>query len=154
MTFPCFADDYQGLSAAVLAATLGAVPDTGIPMNEHRILVLGSGPHRVCIAEMLAFAIAFESRGMASEARQNIYLADDDGIVTLDSPHADSEEDEMREVLLYSKDMPHLTDINMVRSSCICRLSCQAQSCYVHWNAWRNRVYVHRVSMAVILPIC
>jgi malic enzyme len=108
MVFPCFADDYQGLSAAVLAATLGAVPDTGIA------LVLGSGPHRVCIAEMISSAIALETRGMASEARQNIYLADDDGVVTPNSPHADSEEDEMREVLLYSKDMPHLTDINVV----------------------------------------
>jgi malic enzyme len=114
MVFPCFADDYQGLSAAVLAATLGAVPDTGIALKDHRILVLGSGPHRVCIAEMISSAIALETRGMASEARQNIYLADDDGVVTPNSPHADSEEDEMREVLLYSKDMPHLTDINVV----------------------------------------
>lgn len=114
MKFPCFADDYQGLAASVLAATLGAIPDTGTSLKDHRILVLGSGPHRVCIAEMIASAISFESRGMASEARQNIYLFDSDGLVTTDSPHADREDEEMRETLLYSKDLPNSKDINEV----------------------------------------
>ena len=114
MKFPCFADDYQGLAASVLAATLGAIPDTRLSLKDHRIVVMGSGPHRVCIAEMLASAISFESRGMASEARQNIFLFDSDGLVTSDSPHAEREDEEMREVLLYSKDMTNSKDINEV----------------------------------------
>lgn len=116
MKFPCFADDYQGLAASVLAATLGAIPDTRLRLKDHRILVLGSGAHRVCIAEMLASAISFESRGMASEARQNIFLFDGDGLVTTDSPHVEREDEEMREVLLYSKDMANSNDINEVSS--------------------------------------
>jgi malic enzyme len=127
MKFPCFADDYQGLSAAVLAATLGAIPETGISLKDHRIVLLGSGPHRVCIAEMIASAIAFESRGMASEARQNIFLFDNDGLVTTESPHAERDDEEMREILLYSKDMPNSKDINEVHTlpldSCLCHVS-------------------------------
>lgn len=114
MKFACFADDYQGLAASVLAAALGAVPDTGIHLRNHRILVLGTGPHRVCIAEMIASAISQESRGMASEARQNIFLFDNDGLVTTDSPHAEREDEEMREILLYAKEIPNSRDIDEV----------------------------------------
>lgn len=114
MRFPCFADDYQGLAAATLAAALGAVPDTGIDLQDHRILILGNGPHRVAIAEMLVSAIASEAKVMGWQARQNIFLADDDGLVTATSPHDNREHEETREVLLYSKDLEDSADVEEV----------------------------------------
>lgn len=115
MRFPCFADDYQGLAAATLAAALGAVPHTGIDLQDHRILILGNGPHRVAIAEMLVSAIASEAKVMGWQARQNIYLADDDGLVTATSPHVNREHEETREVLLYSKDIEDADVVEEVR---------------------------------------
>lgn len=114
MRFPCFADDYQGLAAATLAAALGTVPDTGVDLKDHRILILGNGPHRVAIAEMLASAIASEGKIMGSQARQNIFLVDDDGLVTATSEHVNRELEETREVLLYSKDLDDSKDVEEV----------------------------------------
>ena len=115
MRFPCFADDYQGLAAATLAAALGAQAHTGIALKDHRVLVLGNGPHRVAIAEMLASAIASDAKILGSQARQNIFLADDDGLVTASSAHVDREHEETREVLLYAKDSPDSADVDEVR---------------------------------------
>lgn len=114
MRFPCFADDYQGLAATALAAALGAAPETGLDLKDHRILILGNGPHRVAIAEMLSSGIAAEAKIMASQARQNIFLVDDDGIVTSTSDHVNRELEETREVLLYSKDLEDSKDIEEV----------------------------------------
>jgi malate dehydrogenase (oxaloacetate-decarboxylating) len=118
MRFPCFADDYQGLAAAVLAATLGAIPDTGMALQDHRILIVGAGPHRVSIAEMICSAISSESKQLRAQARQNIYLSDEDGLVTCTSPHVEREYEETRETLLYAKDLPHTTDLEEVRACC------------------------------------
>lgn len=115
MRFPCFADDFQGLAAVTLAAALGAVPETGVDLKDHRILILGNGPHRVAIAEMLASAIGSEGKMMGSQARQNIFLADDDGLVTATSEHVNREHEETREVLLYSKDLSDSADVDEVR---------------------------------------
>ena len=117
MSVPCFNDGHEGFATAVLAATLGAVPDTGVPLHKHRVLITGCGVNRIPIAEMLATAAAQDSRRMVSEARQNIYLADHLGLVTATSEHSSEEDEAMREVLLYTKDEPDMLDLEQVCSS-------------------------------------
>lgn len=115
LRFPCYSDDYQGFAAAVLAATLGALPDTGRPLHEQRILILGSGPYRVSMAEMLTAAMAQSSRKMMAQARESVFLADPLGLVTTTSAHTQLDDDEMQETLLYAKDVPNIADMEAVR---------------------------------------
>lgn len=105
----------------MLAAVLGAIPETGTALQDHRILILGDGANRVSIAEMIAAAMAQDSRSLVTNARRNIFLADALGLVTATSRHAAEEHEEMREVLLYAKDMRDMRSLEEVR---LCSCSC------------------------------
>ena len=98
----------------MLAAVLGATPETGTKLQDHRILIVGDGANRVSIAEMLAATMAQEARCLVTTARERIFLADSQGLVTHTSTHSDAEDDEMREVLLYSKDMQTVPNLEQV----------------------------------------
>lgn len=116
--FPCFADDYEGLATAVLAGVLGALPETGIALSEHRVLILGNGPNRASIAEMLSHAIAQDSKQLLQQARDHIFLADSDGLVTTTSAHIDKyghdDDNGLHEAMLYAKDMPDEQDLTKI----------------------------------------
>jgi malic enzyme len=162
LRFPCFSDDFQGFACSVLAAALGALPETRSALSEHRILILGDGPNRVSIAEMFAAAMAQDSKKMVKDARQSIFLADHLGLVTSTSEHPKEEHDEMREVLLYSKDIPSMKELETVRSSvhglCLCPQPCATglpegcswPPCSTVWLApWLNQRVVHACRLLI-----
>jgi malate dehydrogenase (oxaloacetate-decarboxylating) len=52
-----FNDDIQGTAAVMVGALLAAVSATGIPLEEHKIVMFGSGSAGIGIVEMLAAAM-------------------------------------------------------------------------------------------------
>ncbi len=48
-----FNDDIQGTAAVALAAVLAAVEQSGVPLDEHRVLVYGAGTAGIGVADLL-----------------------------------------------------------------------------------------------------
>jgi hypothetical protein len=160
---PCFSDDYEGFATAVLAATLGAVPETGRPLQDQRVLIVGDSVNRIPIAELLATAAAHNARSMISIARQNIYLADDLGLVTATSEHFGMDGEVMREVLLYAKDAPDMKDLEQVcKSSFSCHaytlrregLSHLSDSCIASTTFAEKRLFVLHICLCMNRAAC
>ena len=80
-----FNDDMQGTGAVNLAAVLAAVPATGMPLREHRVVVFGSGTAGVGVADQLHRALVLEGLSGA-EAASRFWCLDRQGLLTDDMP--------------------------------------------------------------------
>lgn len=78
-----FNDDMQGTGAIALAAFYAAVPLSGIPIKNHRIMILGSGTAGVGIADQLRDAMMREGL-TKEEAIGQIWCVDKQGLLTSD----------------------------------------------------------------------
>lgn len=76
-----FNDDVQGTGAVNLAAVMAAVRATGVPLREHRVVVLGSGTAGMGVADQLHEAMVLEGRSGA-EAASRIWCLDRHGLLT------------------------------------------------------------------------
>ncbi|GGX67133.1 NAD-dependent malic enzyme [Streptomyces minutiscleroticus] len=74
-------DDIQGTGAVNLAAVLGGVGATGVPLTEHRIVVFGAGTAGIGVADQLRDALVAE--GLTPEqATARIWAVDRHGLLT------------------------------------------------------------------------
>jgi malate dehydrogenase (oxaloacetate-decarboxylating) len=79
-----FNDDIQGTAAIAAATVLSAINVTGVPIEQQRIAVLGSGSAGLGIMGLLAQFI--QDKGLtAEEARKRFYAIDRDGLITENS---------------------------------------------------------------------
>ncbi|MDI5969037.1 NAD-dependent malic enzyme [Streptomyces sp. SL13] len=80
-----FNDDIQGTGAVNLAAVLAGARATGIPLREHRVVVLGAGSAGVGIADQLRDAMIADGLA-AGEATRRFWCVDRHGLLTDDQP--------------------------------------------------------------------
>ncbi|MDJ0840918.1 MAG: NAD-dependent malic enzyme [Acidobacteriota bacterium] len=81
----CFNDDIQGTAAVVTAGVLAAGRVSGIPLEEQRIVIAGSGAAGVGIARQIRAAL--RSRGISdARIRENIALTDSGGFLGENRP--------------------------------------------------------------------
>ncbi|WP_459805433.1 NAD-dependent malic enzyme [Herbidospora sp. RD11066] len=78
-----FNDDMQGTGAIVLAAMLGAVRVSGVPMRDQRIVVFGSGTAGIGIADQLRDAMIRDGLDHDTATRR-IWPIDRQGLLTED----------------------------------------------------------------------
>lgn len=77
-----FNDDIQGTAAVVVAALISSSRLTGKKLADHTFLFSGAGEAGTGIADLIAFAVSFESQIPVDEAQQKIFLIDSMGLVT------------------------------------------------------------------------
>ncbi|PGC69994.1 NAD-dependent malic enzyme [Bacillus toyonensis] len=76
-----FNDDIQGTGAVSLAAVLSAVKASGVPLNEHRVVVFGAGTAGIGIADQVRDAMV--RVGLSDEESHNrFWCIDRNGLVT------------------------------------------------------------------------
>jgi len=80
--FPLYSDEFQGIPCTALAGLISAAKQTGIPLEEHVVLVSGEGAQAAAIAEMLAAYVAAQSKRSVPDVRENMWLLDSKGLVT------------------------------------------------------------------------
>ncbi|UPK94510.1 hypothetical protein LCI18_005445 [Fusarium solani-melongenae] len=81
--YRCFNDDIQGTGAVVLAGYIGAVEQSGVPLEEQRLVFMGAGSAGVGVAKQLVEY--YTRRGLSEEAaRDKFWLVDTKGLVTKD----------------------------------------------------------------------
>ncbi|MCL6671519.1 NAD-dependent malic enzyme [Streptomyces panaciradicis] len=78
-----FNDDIQGTGAVNLAAVLSAVRASGMPLPEHRVVVLGAGTAGIGVADQLRDAMAAQGLGR-EEATARFWAVDRHGLITRD----------------------------------------------------------------------
>ncbi|WP_069465803.1 NAD-dependent malic enzyme, partial [Actinacidiphila rubida] len=78
-----FNDDIQGTGAVNLAAVLSGVRASGVPLREHRVVILGAGTAGVGVADQLRDAMAADGLS-TEEATARIYGVDRHGLLTRD----------------------------------------------------------------------
>jgi malate dehydrogenase (oxaloacetate-decarboxylating) len=79
-----FNGDMQGTGVVALACILAGVTASNIPLNQHRVVIMGAGTAGVGIADQIADAL--ERTGLSPEnARSHIWLLDKQGLLTDDS---------------------------------------------------------------------
>ncbi|KAG9255363.1 NADP-dependent malic enzyme [Emericellopsis atlantica] len=82
-THRCFNDDVQGTGAVVLGGYIGAVENSGVPLEEQRLVFMGAGSAGVGVAKQLMEY--YTRRGLTTqEARDKFWLVDTKGLVTHD----------------------------------------------------------------------
>lgn len=88
--FHCtFNDDMQGTGVVTLAALLSAVQATKIPLEHHRVVILGAGTAGIGITEQLFSAMC--RQGIDQEAaRRQFWLIDREGLLLENSPELKS----------------------------------------------------------------
>ncbi|EWY99248.1 malate dehydrogenase (oxaloacetate-decarboxylating)(NADP+) [Fusarium oxysporum NRRL 32931] len=81
--YRCFNDDIQGTGAVVLGGYIGAVEQSGVPIEEQRLVFMGAGSAGVGVAKQL---VEYYTRRGLSEAaaRDKFWLVDTKGLVTKD----------------------------------------------------------------------
>ncbi|MDQ0199272.1 NAD-dependent malic enzyme [Neobacillus ginsengisoli] len=77
-----FNDDIQGTGAVSLAAVLGAVRASGIPLSEHRIVVFGAGTAGIGIADQVRDAMIREGLSWES-ANRRFWCIDRNGLLAV-----------------------------------------------------------------------
>ncbi|KAF4968619.1 hypothetical protein FZEAL_10360 [Fusarium zealandicum] len=81
--YRCFNDDVQGTGAVVLAGYIGAVEQSGVPLEEQRLVFMGAGSAGVGVAKQLVEY--YTRRGLSEDAaREKFWLVDTKGLVTKD----------------------------------------------------------------------
>jgi malate dehydrogenase (oxaloacetate-decarboxylating) len=75
-----FNDDIQGTAAVTLAGLLAAAEVTGVPLRQHRVVMLGAGSASTGVADLLVMAMV-EAGASAQEARDHFWLLDSHGLV-------------------------------------------------------------------------
>lgn len=80
-----FNDDMQGTGVVTLAAILSAIQATKIPLEHHRIIVLGAGTAGTGITEQLYSAMCRQGIDPHT-ARQQFWLIDKQGVLLENSP--------------------------------------------------------------------
>ncbi|MGW3140644.1 NAD-dependent malic enzyme [Streptomyces sp. NPDC001139] len=78
-----FNDDIQGTGAVNLAAVLSGVRASGMPLPEHRVVVLGAGTAGIGVADQLRDAMAAQGLGR-EEATARFWAVDRHGLITRD----------------------------------------------------------------------
>jgi malate dehydrogenase (oxaloacetate-decarboxylating)(NADP+) len=77
-----FNDDIQGTAAVALAGLFASTKLTGKALSEHTFLFAGAGEAGTGIAELISYAISYESSVTIEEARKKIFLVDSKGLIT------------------------------------------------------------------------
>lgn len=81
--YTMFNDDIQGTGAVILGGMINAVKRAGIPVSQHRAVLMGAGSAAVGVAKQIVQF--FMNEGLTEEeARRSFYLVDTKGMVTLD----------------------------------------------------------------------
>lgn len=81
--YRCFNDDIQGTGAVVLGGYIGAVNQSGVPLEDQRLVFMGAGSAGVGVAKQLTEY--YTRRGLTEEeARNKFWLVDTKGLVTKD----------------------------------------------------------------------
>lgn len=75
-----FNDDIQGTGAVALGALLAAAHRTGLPLRDHRLVILGAGSAGTGIARQIIAAMAQEGL-REDEARARLWLVDRAGLL-------------------------------------------------------------------------
>lgn len=78
-----FNGDMQGTGVVALASVLAGVTASGIPLREHRIVIMGAGTAGVGIADQIYGAL-LQAGMTAEEARAKFWLIDRAGLLTTD----------------------------------------------------------------------
>src|SRR3990167_10364763 len=76
--------DMQATGVVALASVLAGVQASGLPLNQHRVVVYGAGTAGVGIADQIYDAM-LRTGLSADEARSRFYLLDKNGLLTIDS---------------------------------------------------------------------
>ncbi|KTD21572.1 NAD-dependent malic enzyme [Legionella londiniensis] len=80
-----FNDDIQGTGAVTLSALLAACDITGIPLDQHRIVVYGAGSAGTGISDQIVDALVRCGLGL-KEAYQRFWLIDKQGLLLNNDP--------------------------------------------------------------------
>jgi malate dehydrogenase (oxaloacetate-decarboxylating) len=80
-----FNDDIQGTAAIAVGALISAINVTGVPLHEQRIAVFGAGSAGTGISALLLRAMV-DAGVPESEARDQFYLVDRDGLLVEGMP--------------------------------------------------------------------
>ncbi len=128
-----FNDDIQGTGAVTLSALLAACDITGVPLEEHRIVVFGAGSAGTGISEQIVDAMIL--KGMDSKEahkrfwlidRQGLLLETDSDLTTSQKPFARSAQD-IVDWPIHDKNHPSLTDtVRQVKPTIL--IGCSAQT--------------------------
>jgi malate dehydrogenase (oxaloacetate-decarboxylating) len=78
-----FNDDVQGTGAITLAAVLSAIPVSGVPMRDQKLVVFGAGTAGVGVADQLRDAMIRDGASR-EEATAHIWLVDKQGLLISD----------------------------------------------------------------------
>lgn len=77
--------DMQATGVVALACVLAGVRASGIPLKDHRIVIMGAGTAGIGIADQILGAL--QRHGLSEqEARSHFWLLDKEGLLTTDSP--------------------------------------------------------------------
>nr|CCC53078.1 putative malic enzyme [Trypanosoma vivax Y486] len=80
--YRCFNDDIQGTGAVIAAGFLNAIHASGLPIEDHRIVVFGAGSAAVGVAQFIVDLVARTYKKTTEEVRKAVYLIDTKGLVT------------------------------------------------------------------------
>jgi len=102
--FCVFDDDIQGTGSVALAGIIASERINGIPVPDHKFLILGSGEAGIGIANQIVCATV--ARGMEKEeARRRCWFTDSKGLVVK------SRNDLNEQKLIYAQDHPESNDL-------------------------------------------
>jgi malic enzyme len=88
LTLPSFNDDIQGTATVALAGIIAGAHQTGVPLRDQRVVVLGAGAAGIGIARLLRRT--FERAGLSGDAlRLAIANLDTQGLLVDDRPIED-----------------------------------------------------------------
>ena len=86
---PSFNDDIQGTAAVTVAGLMAACRESGRPLEEHRILILGAGAAGIGIAQLLDAVL--EGKGLDPDERHRaVGLIDSSGLLVTSREIADA----------------------------------------------------------------
>lgn len=79
-------DDIQGTGIVILAALLGSMKVSNIPLNKQKVLIFGAGTAGVGIANQILEEMLRTEDITVDEAKKRFYLVDKQGLLTDDMP--------------------------------------------------------------------
>ncbi|MCZ0070810.1 NAD-dependent malic enzyme [Bacillus sonorensis] len=79
-------DDIQGTGIVILAALLGSMKVSKLPMNQQKVLIFGAGTAGIGIANQILEEMLRTNDITHEEAKKRFYLVDQQGLLTGDLP--------------------------------------------------------------------